>query len=133
MQRGLPLVYLHGFVPGRYRAEWPAFIVADDAAGLAFSVAVEDPNHLHLAASANLAPDTEAPIRRAYVTSLVRVRLHQQAFRQRVLEAYRRQCAFCRLRHEELLDAVHIIPDSAPEGAARVERPGALLATPHRV
>jgi putative restriction endonuclease len=28
-----------------------------------------------------------------------------------VLEAYNRQCAFCRLRHPELLDAAHIIPD----------------------
>jgi putative restriction endonuclease len=29
-----------------------------------------------------------------------------------VLEAYRSQCAFCRLRHAELLDAAHIIPDN---------------------
>jgi putative restriction endonuclease len=26
------------------------------------------------------------------------------------------QCAFCRLRHEELLDAAHIIPDVEPAG-----------------
>ena len=28
----------------------------------------------------------------------------------------RNQCAVCRLRHTELLDAAHIIPDSEPEG-----------------
>ena len=43
-------------------------------------------------------------------------RLHQVAFRERVLEAYRRSCAVCRLRHEELLDAAHILPDGHPKG-----------------
>ena len=28
----------------------------------------------------------------------------------------REQCALCRLKHPELLDAAHIIPDSHPEG-----------------
>ena len=34
----------------------------------------------------------------------------------RVLKAYRDQCALCRLRHQELLDAAHIIPDPEPLG-----------------
>ena len=54
--------------------------------------------------------------RRAYITSTVRVRLHQHSFRERVIEAYQSQCSLCRLRHIELLDAAHIIPDSEPEG-----------------
>jgi putative restriction endonuclease len=33
-----------------------------------------------------------------------------------VLAAYRHQCALCRLKHDELLDAAHIIPDAEPEG-----------------
>jgi putative restriction endonuclease len=33
-----------------------------------------------------------------------------------VLDAYKRQCAFCRLRHAELLDAAHIVPDSEESG-----------------
>jgi putative restriction endonuclease len=33
-----------------------------------------------------------------------------------VLRAYREQCAICRLRHEELLDAAHILPDGHPRG-----------------
>lgn len=33
-----------------------------------------------------------------------------------MLSAYRDRCALCRLRHRELLDASHIVPDSAPEG-----------------
>jgi putative restriction endonuclease len=51
--------------------------------------------------------------RRAYSTRLVRQRLHQRGFRERVLSAYRDQCAMCRLRHRELLDAAHIKPDTS--------------------
>jgi putative restriction endonuclease len=43
-------------------------------------------------------------------------RLHQQQFRRMVLKAYREQCAICQLRHVELLDAAHILPDSDPRG-----------------
>ncbi len=43
----------------------------------------------------------------------VRRRIHQGAFRERVLLAYQRRCAYCNLQHEELLDAAHITPDCA--------------------
>lgn len=33
-----------------------------------------------------------------------------------MLDAYREQCAICRLRHVELLDAAHILPDRDPRG-----------------
>ena len=50
------------------------------------------------------------------MTRLGKQRMHQQEFRQRVLRAYREQCAICRLRHEELLDAAHILLDGHPRG-----------------
>src|SRR5262249_36287578 len=59
---------------------------------------------------------SETEIRRRYVTCLVRQRLHQQAFRERVLAAYGEHCAICRLRHHELLEAAHIAADTDPEG-----------------
>lgn len=68
--------------------------------------------------------------RRAYITSTLRVRLHQRAFRERVLLAYQQQCALCRLRHEELLDAAHIIPD-ADEGGEPVVPNGLALCKLH--
>ena len=55
-------------------------------------------------------------IRREYVTAVVRRRLHQQAFRARVIEAYRVHCALCQLRHQELLDAAHITADADATG-----------------
>ena len=69
---------------------------------------------------AQAAEGPETPIRRRYTTILERQRIHQQAFRERVVAAYRSQCAMCRLRHGSLLDAAHIVPDSAPDGEPRV-------------
>jgi putative restriction endonuclease len=54
--------------------------------------------------------------RRRYVTQLTLRRVHQESFRWRVLRAYRERCAVCRLRHTELLDAAHILPDGHPNG-----------------
>jgi putative restriction endonuclease len=50
-------------------------------------------------------------LRRQYVERIMRERVHQRMFRQRVLLAYDSQCAMCRLRHVELLDAAHIKGD----------------------
>ena len=44
------------------------------------------------------------------------MRLHQKSFRLRVLHAYHTRCAICRLGHEELLQAAHILPDGHPRG-----------------
>ena len=132
----LPLIYFHGVAPGRYVAVWPVFVVNDhpDPFDPAFSVAFDDKAHMSIEAAGR---DMRTGVgeagdvaRRAYITSSVRVRLHQRLFRERVLEAYRRQCAFCRLRHEELLDAAHIIPDSQPEGEP-VVRNGLALCNLH--
>jgi putative restriction endonuclease len=52
--------------------------------------------------------------RRQYITAVVRQRPHQRGFRQRVLRAYQQCWAICRLRHDELLEASHILPDGHP-------------------
>lgn len=135
MERRLPLVYFHGVVPGKYVAAWPVFVVRDDPAKLAFSVAVDDASHIGLSALANDSVDAvheDADSgRRLYITASVRQRLHQRGFRERVLSAYRHQCAFCRLRHEELLDAAHIVPDSEPQGEPLVSNGLALCKLHH--
>lgn len=112
MDQQLPLVYFHGVVPGQYHAQWPAFVMADDPAGLTFTVAIDDPQVIR--PDLGLAVVDEA--RRAYVTRLTRHRLHQVKFRQRVLMAYRNSCAICQLRHPELLDAAHIAGDREAKG-----------------
>jgi len=73
----------------------------------------------------------DATLYRAYGTVTVRQRLHQHIFRERVLKAYREQCACCRLRHIELLDAAHIVADTKPEGIPAVNNGIALCKLHH--
>jgi putative restriction endonuclease len=105
-----PLVYLLAVDPGFYDAFVPIYVVGDEPAHLQFTLMADvpavliegDPGFLQL--------------RREYQTRAVLARLHQGQFRRRVLAAYRDQCAICRLRHLELLDAAHILPDRHPLG-----------------
>lgn len=117
MQTQTPLVYFFGIRPGHYMATLPVYIVGDDPERLSFDVQVDDAAQLSRPPeSLDRVSEDRAAIRREYVTSIVRRRLHQQAFRARVIEAYRTRCAFCRLRHQELLDAAHITADAAETG-----------------
>lgn len=59
-------------------------------------------------------------LNKEYVERLVKQRVHQPVFRARVITAYQGICAICRLKHRELLDAAHIIPDSDPTSSAEV-------------
>ena len=131
MQNGLPLAYFHGIIPGRYLAMWPVYVTGDAPEALTFSVAVDDAVHAGLFPQSQPATSGIAEVRREYVTSLARRRLHQRAFRERVLLAYRNQCALCRLRHSELLEAAHILPDSEPEGEPVVRNGIALCRLHH--
>lgn len=114
MMRRLPLIYLFGIVPGRYLPVWPAYIVGDDPPTLSFSVAVDD--RIAIPILGDRVSESREDARRIYVTAAVQRRLHQQAFRERVIEAYQRHCAVCRLRHRALLEAAHILPDGHPRG-----------------
>lgn len=115
-----PLIYFHGVVPGKYLAVWPVFIVSDMPEKLSFKVAVDDMAYLEKmrsgVVSKYMISEDDNTARRVYISSAVRQRLHQRGFRERVLAAYREQCALCRLHHRELLDAAHIIPDNEPGG-----------------
>ena len=116
MRNGLPLVYFRGAVPGKYLASWPVYVVNDAPDALTFSIAVDDIINTGQPPHSQEGAGELADVRRKYITTLERHRLHQGVFRQRVLRAYSYQCTFCHLRHSELLDAAHIIPDSEPGG-----------------
>lgn len=125
MQRQLPLVYFHGLTPGHYLAVCPAYVVGDDPQRLTFTVAADAFD------SIGIDDAVEVTARRRYTTRLVRQRLHQADFRLRVLAAYRRQCAMCRLRHVALLDAAHIMGDTDPLGEPAVSNGLALCKLHH--
>lgn len=129
MRRGVPLVYFVGIIPGRYMAVLPVYIVRDHPEELSFSVAVDAP---YMPVSANMKLDpVSLEARRAYVTVETQQRVHQRGFRERVLRAYREQCAVCHLRHEELFEAAHILSDKHPKGEPIVPNGLALCKLPH--
>ncbi|MBU3701621.1 MAG: hypothetical protein FGM58_06215 [Acidimicrobiia bacterium] len=107
MEQGRPLIYLQSVGDGFYAPIWPMVIVDDDPMNHRFKMACEDINAL----APGLAPSQLDEARRAYVTRVAMVRLHQAGFRNKVLAAYRNRCTICRLKHPELLDAAHIVPD----------------------
>lgn len=120
MRTRTPLIYLHAIVPGTYRAVWPVFIVRDDPPDLSCDVAIDPAYALGTSAEAAMDPaalqgESYLGIRR-YVATQTWQRIHQTAFRVRVVAAYRGQCTLCRLKHPELLDAAHIIADKDPLG-----------------
>jgi putative restriction endonuclease len=128
MARQVPLVYFYGLVPGRYEAIWPVYVVGDDPAQLTFTVVAEDQAFARGVADTGSTAAAEG--RRRYVTTLVQRRLHQHAFRERVLLACQQRCGICQLRHRELLDAAHILPDRHPRGEPLVPN-GLALCTLH--
>ncbi len=118
-----PLVYLHGIEPGKYLATWPVYIIGDDERDLKFKIAVDDAIPAFEYSESNIVRQIAevSDARHAYLTGTMKVRLQQRSFREKVLDAYMSQCAFCRLRHRELLDAAHIIPDNMPNGKSTIE------------
>jgi putative restriction endonuclease len=124
----VPMVYLYGVSEARYRPVWPIYIVADN----------RDEKYVTLAADIagtqliqGYEGFSEIVPRRRYVTAQVRRRLHQQVFREQVVQAYRVQCAICSLKHIELLEASHIIPDRDPDGAPLISNGIALCNIHH--
>lgn len=127
-KRSEPLIYLHGIVKGWYLPFYPVFILADQPERLSFLVEVNDQRSLQALPGAAGAEMTE-PLERRYAITAAKRRLHQEPFKFRVLRAYREHCAVCRLRHRELLEAAHIIPDS--EGGPAHEPNGLALCKLH--
>lgn len=112
-----PLIYFREVANHHYQAIWPVIVIEDHPEDLCVRAVMEP-------AFANLGPDVDpstialSPLDlRRYAWTQTRQRLHQGAFRDLVITAYRQRCTVCRLAHPELLDAAHIIADSDDAGA----------------
>lgn len=120
MRRKIPLIYFLGIKPGTYLAAWPVFVVEDIPQVLTFRILMDEESLLNYTKNRvdqyPCVSEEAAIYQRDYTASQSLIRLHQRVFRARVLTAYREQCAFCRLRHPQLLDAAHIISDREEGG-----------------
>lgn len=121
-----PLIYFRALGPGKYLVVAPMFVTADDPntrmVTLEQGVPVQDMKPGGLVSGADM---------RAYGNREARYRLHQGRFKLDVMRAYRGQCAICRLRERDLVQAAHIVPDREPEGVAAVVNGLALCAIHH--
>ena len=121
-----PLIYFKGIAPGQYVVIAPVFIRVNYPG-----------SRLVLLDKGLEGIDTQpggpvsTPDMRRYALREVRVRLHQQRFRQDVLRAYRQRCTVCALRGHDLVQAAHIVSDPSPEGIAAVVNGLALCAIHH--
>jgi putative restriction endonuclease len=119
MRNRIPIIYFYRLEKGQYMAAWPCYILQDDIQSLTFTVAVDSMATLNSKKEQKLQTieeDQATYARRYYLTSNTKIRLHQRSFRERVLRAYDNQCSLCQLKHTELLDAAHIIPDNEELG-----------------
>ncbi len=109
-----PLVYFVKLADGEYQALWPIFVVDDHRESLTITA--------QIGVSYALGNDQESafkvsePDARRYVAAMSLRRMHQDAFRRKVIRAYDENCTVCRLKHPDLLDAAHIIKDRGPLG-----------------
>ena len=130
MELRKPLAWFVGVAPGLYEAVFPVWLVDEEAHQHQFVVALDEAMETAWQQEVLLTAPDEVR-RREYALGVIRRRLHQPDFRRRVLLAYERQCAICRLRHAELLDAAHIKED-ADGGEPVVTNGIAMCAIHHR-
>jgi putative restriction endonuclease len=111
-----PVLYLVAIKQGVYDVVAPCYVTGDEPGALTFFLIADSEEYVPGEVSDSL----ESWPRKAYITRVVKQRLHQQRFRSLVLAAYREQCAMCRLRHTALLEAAHILPDRDERGNPEV-------------
>ena len=125
LQNRVPIVYLQGVATGKYVAWVNVFVTSED---LEHEHVIID---LDPASSALTMTGLDNEIEKSYALIQARRRVHQPKFRAEVLLAYETKCAICRLKHGELLDAAHIVPDSDSRGVASVRNGLALCKIHH--
>lgn len=109
-EQRLPLIWFVGVAAGLYEPIYPVWVIGDDPVRLEFALALDEGQRF---VTPGKALDDDA---RRYVERLTKARLHQRVFRTQVLLAYEGRCTICKIRHNELLDAAHIIEDGRPNG-----------------
>lgn len=123
-KRQLPLIFFRGLADGLYEAFYPVFVDTFSYSKGETTIVFDRPDHMEVSQHNNV-----AEISAVYGAGFRRTRLHQRAFRQRVLMAYGLRCALTNLPLVELLEAAHIIADA--QGGLPSVRNGIAMTTFH--
>lgn len=126
MENRDPIILLTKIATGIFVPTMPVYIVGDDTVNNRFLIAVDEAMVVLAENSGSV-----SPIQKKYAQAIVKQRLHQREFRARVMRAYETQCAICSIKHGELLDAAHIMPDAHVLGVAEVSNGLALCKIHH--
>lgn len=116
MNKSVPLVYFNSIKQGKYVAYWPVFIKEDLRSEMAVHVELNPVYMMYGEDQPAELDGTLNPGIRKYIWVSIRQRVHQTTFREFVLDAYGRKCTLCNLKHDEFLEAAHIIPDKEEGG-----------------
>lgn len=114
MTTGMPLILFRKEIANIYTPVFPVYVVDDEPENRQFLIGLDE------AFRFIREPGQLTEPQREYALRLAKQRLHQPAFRTRVLVAYESRCAICELKHGALLDAAHIVPDGHVLGAPTV-------------
>lgn len=109
MTLGLPVIRLNKVAKNAYNPIYPVFVVGNNPIAREFTLTVDEVLRV-------VPQRVLSPIEKVYAARTVQARVHQPAFRARIMLAYEGQCSVCTLKHPELLDAAHIIEDGQPGG-----------------
>lgn len=113
LELNLPVIRFNKIAKNYYVPIYPVYVVGDNPITREFTLTVDE--------AIRAVPGAEmSPIEKLYAARIVQQRVHQPAFRARIMLAYECQCAVCNLKHVELLDAAHIVEDSDEHGAPEV-------------
>lgn len=108
----LPIIWFRQQEIGRRYVPYLVYVV-DDFPELGYCLISPD-------LSLSLAIKTGDEIQKRYALREMKQRLHQPAFRAKVLSAYGVRCAVCNLQMGALLEGAHITPDSDPNSSTKV-------------
>ena len=111
MEHRLPVLRFDKIAKATYQLIYPVFVVGDNPITREFTLTLDEALRVVPGGAQPL-----SPIEKAYAARLVQQRVHQPAFRARVMLAYEGTCCVCTLKHPELLDAAHITEDGADRG-----------------
>src|SRR5437867_4226758 len=100
MEQHRPLMWFIGVRPGLYRARYPVWLAGEEPVEHQFVVALDET--MRDAWRPDLSGKSSHDPTRRYAEVLVRQRLHQRMFQDRVMLAYDSICAICWLRHSRL-------------------------------